>query len=261
MDVCRVRVARRPMETMHGETRDGSLFLPSSSSLVSSSSPRRRVLVVALSRAPSTPRAHTPIHPIHPTRGRSVAVGRAVAVVGRRRGVCLESRRVDRSIDRSDRPDDRRSRGTGRDGTAARARVGVRTSGRSVGRTFERRTRGRTREKMNAATRREGRGSRGGMPNPTPSIPSSAVCRVYVFHGEWGGVCMGMGMDIGRPGGWCGGVVVIDESGPVVVEKGRRRGGGTRGEARRGHARRGNARRGNERRREARAVSCRRSVI
>lgn len=109
---------------------------------------------------------------------------------------------------------------------------------------------------MNAATRREGRGSRGGMPNPTPSIPSSAVCRVYVFHGEWGGVCMGMGMDIGRPGGWCGGVVVIDESGPVVVEKGRRRGGGTRGEARRGNARRGNARR-----REARAVSCRRSVI
>ena len=99
------------------------------------------------------------------------------------------------------------------------------------------------------------------MPNPTPSIPSSAVCRVYVFHGEWGGVCMGMGMDIGRPGGWCGGVVVIDESGPVVVEKGRRRGGGTRGEARRGNARRGNARRGNARRREARAVSCRRSVI
>ena len=54
-----------------------------------------------------------------------------------------------------------------------------------------------------------------------------------------------MGMDIGRPGGWCGGVVVIDESGPVVVEKGRRRGGGTvegdegRGEARRGEATRG----------------------
>ena len=137
MDVCRVRVARRPMETMHGETRDGSLFLPSSSSLVSSSSPRRRVLVVALSRAPSTPRAHTPIHPIHPTRGRSVAVGRAVAVVGRRRGVCLESRRVDRSIDRSDRPDDRRSRGTGRDGTGrrrARGWVSERPVGLSVGR-------------------------------------------------------------------------------------------------------------------------------
>ena len=257
MDVCRVRVARRPMETMHGETRDGSLFLPSSSSLVSSSSPRRRVLVVALSRAPSTPRTHT--HQSQPTRDRSV--GRSVAVARGRgpttRGVSRVATR--RSIHRSIGPTGRSALardGTGRDGTAARARVGVRTSGRSVGRTFERRTRGRTREKMNAATRREGRGSRGGMPNPTPSIPSSAVCRVYVFHGEWGGVCMGMGMDIGRPGGWCGGVVVIDESGPVVVEKGRRRGGGTRGEARRGNARRGNARR-----REARAVSCRRSVI
>ncbi len=51
-----------------------------------------------------------------------------------------------------------------------------------------------------------------------------------------------------RPGGWCGGVVVIDESGPVVVEKGRRRGGGTRGEARRGEGMRGEGTRGDERR-------------
>ena len=75
---------------------------------------------------------------------------------------------------------------------------------------------------------------------------------------SWG---MGRGVygdgDGYRPGGWCGGVVVIDESGPVVVEKGRRRGGGTV----EGDEGRGEARRGNERRREARAVSCRRSVI
>ena len=89
------------------------------------------------------------------------------------------------------------------------------------------------------------------MPNPEPyTVERGVSC---VFHGEWGGVCMGMGMDIVP--GWCGGVVVIDESGPVVMEEGRRR-GGTRGEARGGEARRGN-----ERRREARAVSCRRSVI
>ena len=137
MDVCRVRVARRPMETMHGETRDGSLFLPSSSSLVSSSSPRRRVLVVALSRAPSTPRTHTHTNPNPRAIGRSVGRSRSRAVVGRRRGVCLESRRVDRSIDRSDRPDDRRSRGTGRDGTGrrrARGWVSERPVGLSVGR-------------------------------------------------------------------------------------------------------------------------------
>jgi len=74
---------------------------------------------------------------------------------------------------------------------------------------------------------------------------------------SWG---MGRGVygdgDGYRPGGWCGGVVVIDESGPVVMEEGRHDEvvgpwKATRGEARRGEARR----------REARAVSCRRSVI
>ena len=136
MDVCRVRVARRPMETMHGETRDGSLFLPSSSSLS-----RRRVLVVesssSRSRARRRHRAHTHTNPNPRAIGRSVGRSRSRAVVGRRRGVCLESRRVDRSIDRSDRPDDRRSRGTGRDGTGrrrARGWVSERPVGLSVGR-------------------------------------------------------------------------------------------------------------------------------
>ena len=141
MDVCRVRVARRPMETMHGETRDGSLFLPSSSSSLS----RRRVLVVesssSRSRARRRHRAHT--HQSNPSHARSVGRGRSrsVAVVGRRRGVCLESRRVDRSIDRSDRPDDRRPRGTGR--RRARGWVSERPVGLSVGRLNDGRADGR----------------------------------------------------------------------------------------------------------------------
>ena len=140
MDVCRVRVARRPMETMNGETRDGSLFLPSSSSSLS----RRRVLVVesssSRSRARRRHRAHT--KPI-PSHARSVGRGRSRsrAVVGRRRGVCLESRRVDRSIDRSDRPDDRRPRGTGR--RRARGWVSERPVGLSVGRLNDGRADGR----------------------------------------------------------------------------------------------------------------------
>ena len=87
----------------------------------------------------------------------------------------------------------------------------------------------------------EGRGSRGGMPNPIRR--ERFLCRGVPFfvpsHGEWGGVCMGM--DI--VSGWCGGVFVIDESGPVVHGGGttprwrpcvRRRRGARRGEGRRG---------------------------
>ena len=76
------------------------------------------------------------------------------------------------------------------------------------------------------------------------TLPSREVlCRGVPFfvpsHGEWGGVCMGM--DI--VSGWCGGVFVIDESGPVVHGGGttprwspclRRRRGARRGEGRRG---------------------------
>ena len=168
-----------------------SLFLFLS---LSSSSPRRRVLVVALSRAPSTPRTHkaNPI-PRAVGRSRSVAVGRGRGPTTR--GVSRVATR--RSIHRSIGPTGRSA--PARDGTAARARVGVRTSGRSVGRTFERRTRGRTRDEMNAATRREGRGSRGGMPNPTPYIPSSAVCRVR-FMGNGVGCVWGWGWTSVVPG-------------------------------------------------------------
>ena len=59
---------------------------------------------------------------------------------------------------------------------------------------------------MNAATRREGRGSRGGMPNPTPSIPSSAVCRVCVYF---------MGNGVGCVWGW-GWTSVVPGDGVVV---------------------------------------------
>ena len=116
---------------------DRSSFpLPLPLSLVvesSSSSPRRR----ALARAVDT--AHTHTNPIHPTRGRSVAVGRGRSRSWADDAGCVSSRdaSIDPSIDRTDRTIGARA---GRDGTAARARVGVRTSGRSVGRTFERRT-------------------------------------------------------------------------------------------------------------------------
>ena len=128
--------------------------------LLSLSLSRRRVLVVesssSRSRARRRHRAHT--NQSQPTRDRSVAVGRARSWADD--AGCFSSR--DASIDPSD---DRTDRTIGaraaRDGTAARARVGVRTSGRSVVRTFERRTRtdAWTIDKMNDATRREGRGS------------------------------------------------------------------------------------------------------
>lgn len=206
MDVCRVRVARRPMETMNGETRDGSLFLPSSSSLS-----RRRVLVVesssSRSRARRRHRAHT--HQSHPTRDRSVAVGRGRSRSWADDAGCVSSRdaSIDPSIDRTDRTIGARA---GR--TAARARVGVRTSGRSVGRTFERRTADAW--KMNEATRREGRGSRGGMPNPT-----TVGCRTLhpIYRRARCVVCVSWGMGWGVYGDgdghrssrgmvwWCGG--------------------------------------------------------
>ncbi len=165
---------------------DRSSFpLPLPLSLVvesSSSSPRRR----ALARAVDTAHTHTNPIPRAVGRSRSVAVGRGRGPTTR--GVSRVATR--RSIHRSIGPTGRSA--PARDGTAARARVGVRTSGRSVGRTFERRTADAW--KMNEATRREGRGSRGGMPNPTPyTVERGVSC---AFHGEWGGVCMGMGMDI-----------------------------------------------------------------
>lgn len=178
---------------------DRSSFpLPLPLSLVvesSSSSPRRR----ALARAVDTAHTHTNPIPRAVGRSRSVAVGRGRGPTTR--GVSRVATR--RSIHRSIGPTGRSA--PARDGTAARARVGVRTSGRSVGRTFERRTRGRTRDEMNAATRREGRGSRGGMPNPTPYIPSSAVCRVR-FMGNGVGCVWGWGWISSRGMvWWCGG--------------------------------------------------------
>ena len=64
------------------------------------------------------------------------------------------------------------------------------------------------------------RGSGGG--DAEPYVES--VCRVHVLpSGERCGVCMGMDIVQGR----CGGVFVIDESGPVIMEAGQ--GGTTRG--------------------------------
>ncbi len=89
------------------------------------------------------------------------------------------------------------------------------------------------------------------MPNPT--VERGVSCPFFCT------VAWGMGWGVYGDGfvpGWCGGVFVIDESGPVVMEEGRRRGGTVGGEKGRGEARRREATRG-----EARAVSFRRSAI
>ena len=128
-----------------------SLSLPLS--LVSSSSPRRRV--VALSRVTSTT-------PSHPAPMASRAVGRSVGRAGR--GVSLESRLVDRTIERWENRTigALRARGTRTKGGAGVAvgRTNVRTS---VVRTFERQTTG----KMKIERSSDRRGSGEVMPNPT----------------------------------------------------------------------------------------------
>ncbi len=200
------------------ERRTISLSL-SLSRLVVESSPRRRV--VALSRVTSTT-------PSHPAPMASRAVGRSVGRAGR--GVSLELRLVDRTIERWENRTigALRARGTRTKGGAGVAvgRTNVRTS---VVRTFER-------MKMKIERSSDRRGWGGGDAEPYVE----RVCRVHVLpsHGEWCGVCMGMDIVQGR----CGGVFVIDESGPVVMEAGQgatTRGGTVGGDERRREARRG----------------------
>ena len=133
--------------------------LSSSSSLPLS----RRVLVVESSSSSRSRarRRHRDAHQSHPTTDPSIARGRSRAIEADDAG-SLSSRdsSTDASIDRT----------VGRSAPVAR-RAGRRDEGgaggrpnvRSVVRTFERRTTGKMRnEKCD-----EGRGSRGGMPNPT----------------------------------------------------------------------------------------------
>ena len=132
--------------------------LSSSSSLPLS----RRVLVVESSSSSRSRarRRHRDAHQSHPTTDPSIARGRSRAIEADDAG-SLSSRHssIDPSIDRT----------VGRSAPVAR-RAGRRDEGgaggrpnvRSVVRTFERRTTGKMRnEKCD-----EGRGSRGGMPNP-----------------------------------------------------------------------------------------------
>jgi len=151
----------------------------------SSSSPRRR----ALARAVDTAHTHTNPNPRAIGRSRSVAVGRGPTT----RGVSRVATR--RSIHRTIGPTGRSA--PARDGRRrARGWVGVRTSGRSVVRTFERRTRTRTDawtiDKNEGCDATRGSGLGGGGCRTLPSR-GGVSCG---FHGEWGGVCMGMGMDI-----------------------------------------------------------------
>ncbi len=161
----------------------------------SSSSPRRR----ALARAVDTAHTHTNPIPRAIGRSRSVAVGRGRGPTTR--GVSRVATR--RSIHRSIGPTGRSA--PARDGTGrrrGRGWVSERPVGLSVGRLNDGR---RTRDKMNEATRREGRGSRGGMPNPTPSRRERCVVCIY-FMGNGVGCVWGWGWISSRGMvWWCGG--------------------------------------------------------